>query len=84
MPFITEEIWQKLPGTEGTIMRAQYPAKEESDLNPAAEEKMELVMSVIKAVRNIRNEMKVNPGRRIKALLAAPLGPNQRLKNWWR
>jgi valyl-tRNA synthetase len=72
MPFITEEIWQKLPGTEGTIMRAQYPAKEESDLNPAAEEKMELVMSVIKAVRNIRNEMKVNPGRRIKALLAAP------------
>jgi valyl-tRNA synthetase len=72
MPFITEEIWQKLPGTEGTIMRAQYPAKEESGLNPAAEEKMELVMSVIKSVRNIRNEMKVNPGRRIKALLAAP------------
>jgi valyl-tRNA synthetase len=72
MPFITEEIWQKLPGSEGTIMRAQYPAKEESGLNPAAEEKMELVMSVIKSVRNIRNEMKVNPGRRIKALLAAP------------
>ena len=72
MPFITEEIWQKLPGTEGTIMRAQYPASEESGLNKAAEEKMELVMSVIKSVRNIRNEMKVNPGRRIKALLAAP------------
>jgi len=80
MPFITEEIWQKLPGTEGTIMRAQYPAKEESDLNPAAEEKMELVMSVIKAVRNIRNEMKVNPGRRIKALLAAPEGKMEILK----
>ncbi|MFP4020649.1 MAG: valine--tRNA ligase [Halanaerobium sp.] len=72
MPFITEEIWQKLPGTEGTIMRAQYPEKEESSLNPDAEEKMDLVMNVIKAVRNIRNEMKVNPGRRIKALLAAP------------
>jgi len=72
MPFITEEIWQKLPGTEGTIMRAQYPAKKERCLNPAAEEKMELVMSVIKSVRNIRNEMKVNPGRRIKAIFAGP------------
>jgi valyl-tRNA synthetase len=80
MPFITEEIWQKLPGTEGTIMRAQYPAREESGLNPAAEEKMELVMSVIKSVRNIRNEMKVNPGRRIKALLAAPEGKMKILK----
>ena len=29
-------------------------------------------MSVIKSVRNIRNEMKVNPGRRIKAIFAAP------------
>jgi valyl-tRNA synthetase len=41
---------------------------------------MELVMSVIKAVRNIRNEMKVNPGRRIKALLAAPEGKMEILK----
>jgi valyl-tRNA synthetase len=72
MPFITEEIWQKLPGTEGTIMRAKYPTKKENCLNPAAEEKMELVMSVIKSVRNIRNEMKVNPGRRIKAIFSAP------------
>ncbi len=72
MPFITEEIWQKLPGTEGTIMRAQYPEKDEKSLDPEAVEKMDLVMSIIKSVRNIRNEMKVNPGRRIKALLAAP------------
>ncbi|MFW5749536.1 MAG: class I tRNA ligase family protein, partial [Halanaerobium sp.] len=72
MPFITEEIWQKLPGTEGTIMRAQYPKKDEAGLNKEAEAKMDLVMSVIKSVRNIRNEMKVNPGRRIKALLSAP------------
>ena len=72
MPFITEEIWQKLPGTEGTIMRADYPEKEAESLDKKAESKMNLIMSVIKSVRNIRNEMKVNPGRRIKALLAAP------------
>lgn len=72
MPFITEEIWQKLPGTEGTIMRAKYPVQLKSALDKNAEDKMELIMSVIKSVRNIRNEMKVNPGRRIKALFAAP------------
>lgn len=72
MPFITEEIWQKLPGTEGTIMRADYPVQKEQALDKKAEDKMALIMSVIKTVRNIRNEMKVNPGRRIKAILAAP------------
>lgn len=72
MPFITEEIWQKLPGTDGSIMRASWPEKDITKLEKEAESKMELIMSVIKAVRNIRNEMKVNPGRRIKALLAAP------------
>lgn len=72
MPFITEEIWQKLPGTEGSIMRAPWPEKDKTKLNKDAENKMEVIMSVIKAVRNIRNEMKVNPGRRIKALLSAP------------
>jgi valyl-tRNA synthetase len=72
MPFITEEIWQKLPGTEGSIMRAQWPEKVEADFDKDAEEKMNLIMNVIKAVRNIRNEMKVNPGRRIKAILSAP------------
>jgi valyl-tRNA synthetase len=72
MPFITEEIWQKLPGTEGSIMRAEWPEKTEEDFDKDAEEKMNLIMNVIKAVRNIRNEMKVNPGRRIKAILSAP------------
>lgn len=72
MPFITEEIWQKLPGTNETIMRASYPVQDQTKINKKAEAKMELLMNIIKAVRNIRNEMKVNPGRRIKALLSAP------------
>ncbi len=71
MPFITEEIWQKLPGTEGSIMNSDWPEKTESDADEVSEEKMELIMNVIKSIRNIRNEMKVNPGKRIEAVLSA-------------
>ncbi|RCW42020.1 MULTISPECIES: valine--tRNA ligase [unclassified Halanaerobium] len=71
MPFITEEIWQKLPGTDGSIMNSDWPEKTESDTDIVSEEKMQLIMNVIKSIRNIRNEMKVNPGKRIKALLSA-------------
>ncbi|MGM0603644.1 MAG: valine--tRNA ligase [Bacillota bacterium] len=71
MPFITEEIWQKLPGTEGSIMNSDWPEKTGTGADEESEVKMELIMEVIKSIRNIRNEMKVNPGKRIEALLSA-------------
>ena len=37
MPFITEEIWQKLPGIQGSVMVAPYPEADDALLNPAAE-----------------------------------------------
>lgn len=44
MPFVTEEIWQKLPQTSGSIMKAALPAIEDDRLDPDAEEAMELIM----------------------------------------
>ncbi len=70
MPFITEEIWQKLPGTGESLMIADWPEVSEVEIDQEAEEKMDLLMGVIKSIRNIRNEMKVNPGKRIEALLS--------------
>ncbi|ADL12058.1 valine--tRNA ligase [Acetohalobium arabaticum] len=69
MPFVTEEIWQKLPYEGETIMTAIWPDETETETYEAAEEKMEVIMNVITAVRNIRNEMKVNPGKEIEAIL---------------
>ena len=80
MPMITEEIWQKLPISEQSIMITSWPEYNEEELDKKAEEKMDLIMSVIKAVRNIRNEMKVDPGRKIEAILLADNKKEQILK----
>ncbi|MBW2176024.1 MAG: valine--tRNA ligase [Deltaproteobacteria bacterium] len=65
MPFVTEEIWHKLPGTEGSIMKAVYPSDTPTagDLarDVAAEDAMQLVIEVITGVRNIRGEMNIAP-----------------------
>ncbi len=62
MPFVTEEIWHKLPGVSGSIMVAPFPVAQPDLLDPAAEEEMALLMGVITAVRNLRGEMNVPPG----------------------
>lgn len=72
MPFITEEIWQQLPGTGESIMLSSWPEINSGDIDENSEEKMNIIMDIIKSIRNIRNEMKVNPGKRIKAILNVP------------
>jgi valyl-tRNA synthetase len=71
MPFITEEIWQALPGARPctSIMRAAYPDGAGLPTDIVSSERMELVMEVIRAIRNIRGEMDVPPGRQVTALL---------------
>ncbi|HBG04769.1 MAG: valine--tRNA ligase [Geobacteraceae bacterium GWC2_58_44] len=73
MPFITEEIWQALPagaGRAASIMLAEFPTPrgEWAEFAGAATE-MELVMDVIKGIRNIRGEMEVAPSRQIAVIL---------------
>ncbi len=69
MPFITEEIWQKLPETSGSIMVAPYPQYHADLSDEAAETELNLLMDVVTAVRNIRGEMNLNPGLKLKVLL---------------
>lgn len=72
MPFITEEIWQHLPGHGVTIMRASWPAARKELIDQEAEYEMGTLMDIIKAVRHIRGEMNVPPGRRAEVLLVTP------------
>ncbi|MDR3554422.1 MAG: valine--tRNA ligase [Syntrophobacteraceae bacterium] len=66
MPFITEEIWQRMkPFTSGSIMQASFPESRGALIDPEAEEQMETVMAVIVAVRNIRGEMNVAPALKV-------------------
>jgi len=72
MPFITEEIWQALPGSKPapSIMLAPYPTPSDDCAFPAAAANMEKVMAVIGAIRNIRGEMEVPPSREIAVILS--------------
>ncbi|HXV20174.1 MAG TPA: valine--tRNA ligase [Desulfuromonadales bacterium] len=71
MPFITEEIWHALPGSRpvASLMLADYPTGEGLPVDAEGARRMELVMDVIKAIRNIRGEMNVPPGKLIAAVL---------------
>ncbi|MGJ8526468.1 Valine--tRNA ligase [Halomonadaceae bacterium LMG 33818] len=70
MPFITEEIWQRiapLAGIEVTanasIMVQPWPQADESRIDQTAIDDIEWVKHVIVAVRNIRAEMNISPGK---------------------
>ncbi|WP_111643311.1 valine--tRNA ligase [Marinimicrobium alkaliphilum] len=69
IPFITEEIWQRikpLAGAKGeTIMQAAYPVADESKLDPQAVDDIEWLKKVILGVRNIRGEMNISPARSV-------------------
>jgi valyl-tRNA synthetase len=76
MPFVTEEIWQslvqKIDGVdEDALIIAPYPRGDSGYRDPAAEREMETLIDVVRAIRNIRAEKKVEPAKLIEAYVAA-------------
>lgn len=71
MPFITEEIWQKLPHEGQTIMLASYPAYRDDFEDDEAAADMDMLIAMIKTVRNLRAEMKIPLGQKAKLIIAA-------------
>ncbi|QPJ61848.1 MAG: valine--tRNA ligase [Candidatus Nitronauta litoralis] len=65
MPFITEEIWQKLPAEGDSIMIAPYPVPDLNATSAEAESRMNILMAVINGVRNIRGEMNLSPKQKL-------------------
>jgi valyl-tRNA synthetase len=80
MPFITEEIWQRVvpltgklgPTTndEASIMCQPYPIFRERLIDEAAESEMQWVMQFILGIRKIKGEMNIPPGKTVPVLLA--------------
>jgi valyl-tRNA synthetase len=69
MPFITEEIWQKLPHEGQSLMMQKFPAPRKALENPAAAQKMQDLMELIGAMRALRAEMNIDPKRTLDAAL---------------
>ncbi|GAI60170.1 unnamed protein product, partial [marine sediment metagenome] len=69
MPFITEEIWQKLPHKGESIMVSPWPEYKKEHEDKDAENKMEKIMSIIKAIRNIKSDMNIPYSKKIDLYL---------------
>ncbi|WP_080837000.1 valine--tRNA ligase [Cohnella massiliensis] len=77
MPYISEEIWQHLPHEPGeTITLATWPVYDAGFEAPEAVREMNLLMDVIRAVRNVRAEVNVSLGKKIE-LLVKPTGESE-------
>ena len=62
MPFLSEEIWQRLPHQGESIMVAPFPRAADARRNALAERKMQPVIDIVSAIRAIRSESRINPG----------------------
>lgn len=72
MPFITEEIWQFLPGNDGSyLIEQEWPLFDESITYEEDSQIIEKAMEIIRAVRNIRAEAEASPSKNLSAVIAA-------------
>jgi len=69
MPFITEEIWQRLPHEGPSIMVAPWPRPADGFHWPDAVETMGVLMEITREVRNIRSNYNIPPGERLPLTL---------------
>ena len=68
MPYITEEIWQKVKLGDETIMLVEFPEEDKSLVDTNSEKEFDYLREVITAIRNIRGEANVSPSRKIEVM----------------
>ncbi len=68
IPYITEEIWDHLPGKTNDLIVEKWPVYDESKDYKDAEKAIEFIMESVKSIRNIRAEMNVVPSKKAKAI----------------
>jgi valyl-tRNA synthetase len=72
IPFITEEIWQRLPRREGdpaSIMIAEWPTTA-GRTHAGAEREMELLQTIVVEIRRFRADHRIPPRRRVDLVMA--------------
>lgn len=73
MPYITEEIWQRLNPDKGvSVAISAWPARNESRMDLSLENDVRAVMELIRAVRNMRAEVRVPQGAQVSITISAP------------
>ena len=89
MPYLTEELWLRLPGTgkqllhtayastDETIMLTSFPPGDASAIDERAENGMQFVIELIKKIRNIRSEMNIKASDRVPLHAAVSGGQHE-------
>ena len=79
MPFVTEEIWQTLvkraplaPDAPPALIVAAYPQPDDALFDDEAEADIEAVMELVRAVRNLRAEFRIQQHQRLEAAVDSP------------
>ena len=77
MPFLTEELWQRLPRRPGdhtpSILKAKYPVYEKAFDNSESAEAYELILAVSKAIRSLAADYDIKEGASIHVVLSDPI-----------
>jgi valyl-tRNA synthetase len=78
LPFITEEIYSRLPGREpgALLITASYPSYQEGRTGKAVLEEFGFLQELVRMIRTLRSECTINPDRKIRVLVRA--GEKQR------
>lgn len=69
VPFVSEEIWEKLRTGTSSVMTAQYPTVSEELVDQATEDKFAKLQQMVNAARSIRSEMNVPNNETVEILV---------------
>ncbi len=76
VPFLTEELWQKLPHEGAYLASARWPELDERRLDVRAERDVEILRDLVVKIRNLRAESNIDPAKRIEVLAHASSARN--------
>src|SRR6266478_5328507 len=80
MPFISEDLWQRLPHEGDSIMVAPFPKAGRRGRDAAAESEMASVIGVVSAIRTVRSESRISPAVELTVTVACPSKDAARLR----
>jgi valyl-tRNA synthetase len=69
MPFVTEEIWQRLPHAGDSIMLAPFPRATRKGRDREAERRMAPVIAIVSAIRAVRSESRISPAVELRVIV---------------
>jgi len=81
MPFVTEELWHKLPGRTESIMSSPWPSPEDYPLDEKAVSTFGFVQEVVTVIRTSRSELNVPPNARITVAVVGNNEVNEKILN---